>query len=117
MGTETSRMDAPRLKDTELIECMLRPKIVGEALDNDVAKLFQYVDLYFATPDEMVAGHLPGPSNNWYFLSHLQGGRLCRRHRHGGWWRPCTRMKVMGNNRLVGYRRFYSYMVKKVKTD
>jgi hypothetical protein len=120
MAPETSKLDVPaRLKDVELIERVLRPKIAGEALDDDVAHLFHYADLYSATPEELVVDHPRGPRNNWYFLSHehYRGGRkLLRRHHHGGWWRPCTRMEVVGDNGLVGYRRYNFYMVNKVKT-
>jgi hypothetical protein len=113
-------MQPPR-GDVEIIERMLRPKIAGQALDNEVAHLLHEADLYSATPDELVAGRPPGLRGNWYYfltkVRYRDGRRQLRQHANGGRWRTCSRLEVAGGNGPVGRRRYHFYTVNNLKTD
>ena len=80
----------------EIIERILRPKITGEPLDDEVAHLLLNADLCSGTPDELVAGRPPGLGEieKWCFLD---GRTLLRRHADGGCWRLCSLLKVAGD--------------------
>jgi hypothetical protein len=115
------RQQPPR-GHTEVIERMLRPKIAGQALDDEVAHLLHEADLYSATPNELVAGRPPGLRESWYFLTYARysdGRRMLRQHANGGCWRPCSRFEVVAGkgNGPVGHRRYYFYTLDNVKTD
>uniref|UniRef100_J3ML13 NAC domain-containing protein n=1 Tax=Oryza brachyantha TaxID=4533 RepID=J3ML13_ORYBR len=67
-------------QDSELLDCLLRPKIAGAHIDSRFTELVGYVDdVYALPPDQLAARHEGAPGEGggrvWYFFAPLGTAR------------------------------------------
>ncbi|KAI4986264.1 hypothetical protein ZWY2020_018894 [Hordeum vulgare] len=120
----------PRQKD--LTDVYLRRKIAGDPLPGATARFIHEVDVYSAEPEQLTRAYEKAPGTGkgdkppvWYFFSPVRRqnnarGRAARKprtienaigkHSHSeSYAKP-----VEGGSAVGGYRRYFSYKVKKV---
>ncbi|KAF0909438.1 hypothetical protein E2562_036266 [Oryza meyeriana var. granulata] len=75
-------------QDSELLDCLLRPKIAGDRIDSRFTALVHDADVYSLPPDQLAARHEGAPGSDgdkvWYFFSGAGSSR------GGGGRRACT---------------------------
>ncbi|XP_040382241.1 NAC domain-containing protein 72-like [Oryza brachyantha] len=90
-------------QDSELLDCLLRPKIAGAHIDSRFTELVGYVDdVYALPPDQLAARHEGAPGEGggrvWYFFAPLGTARGRTVGGDGGkrWCSVGSRKKVEG---------------------
>uniref|UniRef100_J3ML20 NAC domain-containing protein n=1 Tax=Oryza brachyantha TaxID=4533 RepID=J3ML20_ORYBR len=96
-------------QDSELLDCLLRPKIAGAHIDSRFTELVGYVDdVYALPPDQLAARHegTPGEGGDrvWYFFAPLGTARGRTVGGDGGkrWCSVGSRKKVEGGGAGAG---------------